>query len=123
MNLENTGLVQRSLNRGIGREYINQTDSHRERSGYDNEFPALLIANTNIKSARSIYEKEQEIAQDQIKHAANMNVLVMRTLDLLGLLRLVLSGKLSREQAQEYMLTNVGWLKVQADNILILSGD
>lgn len=54
----------KGINRGIGREYINQTDSHRERSGYDNKFPALLIANTNIKSARSIHEKEQEIAQD-----------------------------------------------------------
>ncbi|MBI5436116.1 MAG: hypothetical protein HY937_03260 [Nitrosomonadales bacterium] len=113
----------KGINRGISREYINQTDSHRERSGYDNKFPALLIANTNIKNARSIHEKEQEIAQDQIKHAANMNVLVMRTFDLLGLLRLVLSGKLSREQAQEYMLANVGWLKVQADEVLILSGD
>lgn len=113
----------KGINRGIGREYINQTDSHRERSGYDNKFPALLIANTNIKSARSIQEKEQEISIEQVKHAAHMNVLVMRTLDLLSLLRLVLAEKLSREQAQALILSNVGWLRVQADEIQVVSGD
>lgn len=113
----------KGINRGIGREYINQTDSHRERSGYDSKFPALLIANTNIKSARSIQEKEQDIAPEQIKHAAHMNVLVMRTFDLLGLLRLVLSGRLTRTQAQALMFSNVGWLQVQADEVRILKGE
>ena len=113
----------KGVNRSINREHINQTDSHRERSGYDKKFPALLIANTNIKSARSIQEKEQEIATEQIAHAAHMNILVMRTLDLLGLLRLVLAGKLSREQARELILSSAGWLRVQSDEVKVLSGD
>lgn len=112
----------KGINRGVKRENINQTDSHRERSGFDNKFPALLIANTNIKSARSIQEKEQEIADEQIVHAVRMNVLLMRTLDLLGLLRLVLALKISRDDARVLLLSSVGWLRVQGDEIQVLSG-
>ncbi|MDD5321267.1 MAG: hypothetical protein PHD43_11765 [Methylococcales bacterium] len=113
----------KGINRGIKRENINQTDSHRERSGFDNKFPALLIANTNIKSARSIQEKEQEIAAEQVVHAVRMNILMMRTIDLLSLLKLVLAGKKSREDAVDLLVSNVGWLHVKGDELHVLSGD
>jgi hypothetical protein len=112
----------KGINRGIKRENINQTDSHRERSGFDSSFPALLIANTNIKSARSIVEKDQEIAVEQVKHAAHMRVLVMRTIDLLGLLRLVLMHQMSPQEARSLVLSSIGWLRVQADNAHVLNG-
>jgi hypothetical protein len=113
----------KGINRSVKRENINQTDSHRERSGFDEGFPALLVANTNIKSARSIAEKEQEIASEQVKHAVHMRVLIMRTIDLLGLLRLVLAGKLTTQDACSLVLSNVGWLRVQSDDIQVLSGE
>lgn len=113
----------KGINRGIKRENINQTDSHRERSGFDNQFPALLIANTNIKSARSIVEKDQEIAQDQVVHAVRMNILIMRSLDLIGLLRLVLAGELTQHDALSLVLSNTGWLRVQADNFQVIKGE
>jgi hypothetical protein len=113
----------KGINRGVKRENINQTDSHRERSGFAQDFPAILIANTNIKSARSIVEKDQEVALEQIKHAVHMRVLILRTIDLLGLLRLVLAGRLTTQDARSLVLSNVGWLRVQADQVQILSGD
>lgn len=113
----------KGINRGLKRENINQTDSHRERSGFDNKFPALLIANTNIKSARSIQEKDQEIAVEQVVHAVSMNVLMMRTIDLLGLLKLVLAGRKSREEAQALLLSNVGWLRIKGDELNVLPGE
>src|SRR4051812_45121486 len=90
----------KGINRSVKRENINQTDSHRERSGFDEGFPALLIVNTNIKSARSLAEKDQDIAVEQVKHAVHMHVLIMRTIDLLGLLRLVLCAKQTPETAR-----------------------
>ena len=113
----------KGINSGIKREYINQTDSHRERSGFEEGFPALLIANTNIKSARSIVEKDQEVATEQVKHAVHMRVLIMRTIDLLGLLRLVLAGTLTTQHARSLVLSNVGWLRVQSDEVQVLSGE
>lgn len=111
----------KGINRGVKRENINQTDSHRERSGFNATFPALLIVNTGIKSARSIEEKDQEIAAEQVKHAAHMRILIMRTLDLLGLLRLVLTGKRTTQEARSLVLSNVGWIRVQSDEIHVLS--
>lgn len=113
----------KGINRGIKRENINQTDSHRERSGFDSSFPAVLIANTAIKSARTLAEKDQEVAVEQVKHAVLMRVLVVRTLDLLGLLRLVLSGKLTQTSALNLLLKNVGWLRIQGDDVQVVSGE
>lgn len=112
----------KGINRGIKRENINQTDSHRERSGFPNEFPAILIANTGIKNSRTVEEKDQEIAAEQVKHAVQMRVLLVRTLDLLGVLRLVLSGELTADAARRLLLGNVGWLRVHANEVKILTG-
>lgn len=113
----------KGINRGVKRENINQADSHRERSGYDAGFPALLIANTNIKAARSLAEKDQAIAVEQVKHAVHMRVLIMRTIDLLGLLRLVFSSKQTTETARALVLSNVGWLRVDGDDVSVLTGE
>lgn len=113
----------KGINRGVKRENINQTDSHRERSGFGEGFPALLIANTNIKTARSLKEKDLEIANEQVKHAVKMRVLIMRTIDLLGLLRLVFCAKQTPETARTFVLSNVGWLRVKGDEVLILTGE
>jgi len=112
----------KGINRGIKRENINQTDSHRERSGFSDTFPAILIANTNIKSARAIDEKDQELAPEQVRHAVNMHVLLIRTIDLLGLLRLVLAGKLSSQSARTLVLENAGWLRIQGNDVNVLHG-
>lgn len=113
----------KGINRSVKRENINQTDSHRERSEFDAGFPALLIANTNIKSARTLAEKNQDIAVEQVKHAVHMRVLIMRTIDLLGLLRLVLCAKQTPETARALVLSSVGWLRVDGDEVLVLTGE
>ncbi|MDQ0041100.1 hypothetical protein [Variovorax boronicumulans] len=104
----------KGINRGIKRENINQTDSHRERSEFPDNFPALLIANTGIKQAHTIEEKDEEPNTDQIKHAAKINILILRTLDLINLLRLVRRQALSQAEARALLLGSSGWLKVEA---------
>ncbi|MBK6739563.1 MAG: hypothetical protein IPG64_17790 [Haliea sp.] len=103
----------KGTNKGVKREHINQADSHRERSGFDACFPSILIINTHIKNARSIAEKDQEIANEQIMHAANMNILIMRTIDLLGLLRIFLMGKQNRNEIENMLVSSCGWLRVE----------
>ncbi|NRB65609.1 MAG: hypothetical protein HRU40_21760 [Saprospiraceae bacterium] len=112
----------KGTNKGIKREYINQADSHRERSGFDSGFPALLLMNTHIKNARSLIEKDQEIANEQIKHAVNMNVLIMRTIDFIGLLRMFLMGKLNRKEFEILLCESKGWLRVEEQDYRIIDG-
>ena len=110
----------KGINRGVARENINQADSHRERSGHDAAFPAFLIANTAIKSARNLSEKDQAIADEQVQHAVKLRILILRTIDLLGLIRLVLAGQLEVPKARELFVSNIGWLRVVGDTIEIL---
>jgi len=113
----------KGTNKGVKREHINQADSHRERSEFDASFPSILIINTHIKNARSIIEKDQEIANEQIKHATNMNVLIMRTVDLLGILRKLLMGELNMQVLEEMLISNSGWLRVDGQDLKVIHGN
>jgi hypothetical protein len=97
---------------GVQREQVNQADSHRARAGLAPDFPSLLIVNTNIKASMSIADKDQPVAPEQIQHAARMNILILRTLDLLNLASLLLSGKLSPGDVVELLTESSGWLRV-----------
>ena len=68
----------KGVNRGVKREHINQTDSHRERSGFSDDFPSLLISNVSMRAEQSISSRDAPIANEQIRHAKSMNVLVVR---------------------------------------------
>ncbi len=105
----------KGTNKGVKREHINQTDSHRERSGFNNDFPAILIINTHIRNSRTIREKDQDVAEEQINHAKKMGVLIMRTLDLLGLLHLLYDKKIDLDEIINIITKNHGWLKVNQD--------
>ncbi len=105
----------KGTNAGVKREHINQADSHRERAGLPSQFPVLLVINTHIKNSRNLKEKDQAVPSDQIQHASKNNVLILRTLDLLGLLRLKMSGKIPSEQILKLMANSFGWLKVSGD--------
>lgn len=102
----------KGVNRGVTREHINQTDNHRERAGLPPTFPAILIINTNMKNARSIEDKNQDIAGEQVSHAKKMNVLILRTIDLLRLLHAFLIGRVDKGQILQLLSSSRGWLKV-----------
>ncbi|MBL8075046.1 MAG: hypothetical protein JNL29_11810 [Nitrospira sp.] len=113
----------KSTNRGVAREHVNQADSHRERSGFDPRFPSLLIINTGVKKARSVAEKDEKIAREQIQHARRNNILIIRTLDLLFLLRQYLAKLISRDEVVKILTTNSGWLRVNQSKWWVVKGD
>ena len=84
----------KGTNRGVKREHINQADSHRERAGLSPEFPSLLIINTHIKNSRTLEEKDKDVPTAQVIHASRNHILILRTLDVLHLLRLHLENKI-----------------------------
>lgn len=72
---------------GIKRKYINQLDSSRERSGIDYSVPGILIINDQM-GIKSIPERhETSVAEEQISHAKTMNIILLRTIDLLFLMK------------------------------------
>lgn len=101
----------KGTNRGVQRDFINQADSYRERNNLPPDFPSILIVNTNIKKASSIEDKYQDVAEEQIKHAVKMKVLVLRSIDLLNLLFQKEAGKISESQLLNIFKEQCGWLK------------
>lgn len=123
INSENKPLVLvevKGTNKGITREHINQADSHRERAGLDENFPSVIIVNTNIKKSNSLKDKYQEIAKEQIKHSVKMNILVMRAIDLLNILYLNEKGELSKEDFLNLLKHENGWLKVSQETYEVI---
>lgn len=119
---ENNPLVfveVKGTTRGVKREYINQADSHRERAGLSTDFPTVLLINTHTKNARSIEDKDQDVASEQVAHAVKMRVLVVRTLDLLNLLALVQENLLTKVEFLKLLQNQVGWLRVSGKEIEI----
>ncbi|MCK4447545.1 MAG: hypothetical protein KAW56_10750 [Candidatus Marinimicrobia bacterium] len=123
LNKDNNPIILgeiKGTNRGLKREHINQLDNHRERSDYPPEFPGILIINTHIKNSRNLKEKDKDIPKEQIKHAVKMNILLLRTLDLLRLLRLIDDNCISRDKALKIFKSEVGWLKVESSKYEVL---
>ena len=77
----------KGTNKGIKREYINQIDSNRERRGLASTTPGLLIINDQMKINDVSNRFETTVAPEQTKHAKNMNILIIRTIDLLFFMR------------------------------------
>ena len=101
----------KGTNAGVKREHVNQADSHRERAKLATDFPTVLIVNTHIKNARTLVEKDKPVPDDQIAHAARNKVVVLRTLDLLGLLELVNKKTMSAENVLKLLQEEGGWLR------------
>jgi len=113
----------KGTNKGVKREHVNQADSHRERAGLGENFPSSLVINTHIKASNSIQDKYQEIAKEQIVHAAKMNILVMRTIDLLNMLYLKEKKIVTTENFLNILKKENGWLKVSRDSWNIIHGN
>lgn len=106
----------KGTNKGITRQHINQTDSHRERAELDQEFPSILIVNTNIKKSNSLRDKYQKVAKEQIKHAVKMNVLVMRAIDFLNMHYLKEKGEVKKKNFVDILRQKSGWLEASQES-------
>src|SRR3990167_1501324 len=101
----------KGTNKGIKREHVNQVDSHRERNAFTDEVPGVLFIN-NEMDIEGIEERlNTKVPSEQIKHAVNMNVLIVRTIDLLFLMKHLESDPSKRERVIELINSGGGWLK------------
>jgi len=109
----------KGTNKGVKREYINQVDSHRERNNVDSSYPGILIINTKMKSS-SIHEKMDEtIAKEHIVHAERMNVTIIRTVDLLNVIKLN-ENQLDKISILDLSRLGGGLVTVRNDNVVLV---
>ena len=111
----------KGTNENAKSDHVYQADSHRGRREKPDDFPSLLIINTFIKSANSIGDKDKSFNSEQVRLAVKKRVLMMRTLDLLNLLKLKEAGTLTKDQIAHIFRNQVGWLRVSEDGYHVLA--
>lgn len=72
---------------GIKRKYINQLDTNRERIGVDSSTPGLLLINDQMTIENIESRRETTVADEQISHSKNCNILIIRTVDFISLMK------------------------------------
>lgn len=110
---------------GIRREHVNQVDSHRERNGLTDTVPGALLIN-NQMSIESVEDRlATEVPNEHIIHAKNSNILIIRTIDLLFLMKFIESKNKKDRKTLLLKLFNSGggWLSVNDKNYKIMKGD
>ena len=103
----------KSGNGNVTRQDIGQLDSHRKARQKGDDFPALLVKNTFAK-VQNIKDKDKRVEPNVCQRAIDDNVLIMRTLDLVRLYDLVSQGQLQQSELTHVVLTESGWLRVDA---------
>ncbi len=106
---------------GIKREHINQVDSHRERAGLSPLVPGVLIINNEMSVSGIKERSETTVPGEQIEHAKKLNVLIIRTIDLLFLIRQFEDHPDKKEKFLEIIGSGGGWLGVTSTNYQIFS--
>ncbi len=107
--------------KGIKREHINQVDSHRERNGLKSETPGVLIINNEMSTVGVKERMGTDVPTDQIKHANNLNILILRTIDLLLLIRQFEKVTNRGEQLLSLLGSGGGWLRVDLESYKLLT--
>ena len=93
---------------GIKREYINQVDSHRERSGLSKNMAGILLINDFFEVRDLEKRKERPVDPDHIRHAALLKVLIIQTLTLLKLMHHIEHLPIDQRKKQFERLISLG---------------
>lgn len=95
----------------VTREHLAHVMVDRAKAGKPDDFPALLVINTYF-GQRSVAERDQAVPEDVRRRAAEDNILVVRTMDLLRLRQKELSGFAGIKEFLEAIRAGGGWFEV-----------
>ena len=112
----------KGVNKGIKREFINQLDSHRERNDLTIETPGVLIINNQMTIVNIQKRLDTIIPDEHIKHAFNLNILIIRTIDLLFLLKHLDDNENKTSILHDLINKKGGWLKANSEKYEIING-
>lgn len=107
---------------GIKREHINQVDVHRERNGLPPSTPGILFVNNQMDVDGIAERFATVIVPEHITHAVKLGVTIIRTIDLLFLMKHFEPKSLSERSAEFLKLVEMGggWIKASPDGYILV---
>lgn len=112
----------KGVKKSVCREHINQVDAHKERGGHPKTMPGILLIN-NQMDVTGIQERSSLcIASEQIAHARFMNVVVIRTIDLLFFMKHLEQKNIPERKAELLRILDGGggWLRAIPESYSVL---
>lgn len=109
----------KGLDKNLARLHISQLDEHRAAREKPDDFPALLVVNS-FNQATSLKEKDQPISPNEIRKAVQINVLILRTLDLCNVYSLIESKRLEIGTLLKIIREESGWLRITPSGLDII---
>jgi len=100
-----------STEKPIVRDFIDQIRVHRESKTLPNSLRAVLFINSDMASSDIRQRAEKAIAEDIVRYAAEQNVLIVRTIDLLFLMRQLERDSERGRKLTQLLLSRGGWLR------------
>ncbi len=104
------------------RAYLSQLNANRDMKDYPDEMKGLLIINDNLKN-RDIRKKfESEIPNDCLKYAMKENINIVRTIDLLNMMKIYELKSMHDRKLffKKLILGGSGWLKCDGETIELI---
>ena len=105
------GEIRESADGNVTRANLAEVIIDRSNAGQGDDFPAILVVNT-YASKTTMDERDQPIPEDVRRRAAEDNVLVVRTLDLVRLHQKETSGFPGIKEFLEAIRSGGGWFEV-----------
>jgi hypothetical protein len=100
-----------SARTGIEKACIDRVARSRAHYGLADSFPAALVINSDMLLTNVAARSATTISEEIIRHAANYNVLIVRTIDLLFLLGHLESSSNKKSRLLRLLVSGGGWLK------------
>ncbi len=100
---------------GLKREHLNQLDSHRERRNLSADLPAVLFINNEMERQGFEDRLGTSLAEEQVKHAIKLRILVFRTIDFLYYMHQSEKTADRGDALIKIMKTEMGWLCASKD--------
>ncbi len=113
----------KGLGKNVRRPAVNQVDNHRTELGLEEDTPGILIVNTFL-DASSLDAKDQQVEPGVARHAARVNVTVIRTLDLFRFVCMVFTGEVEATELLDVIADQGGgWLRIDGRGVKLLKND
>ncbi len=100
---------------GVPRELIDRMDSHRKSHWPSTPIPGVLFVNNDASTIGIDARLKTKVPEDQVKHARDLNILIVRTIDLLFLMRHLEGEPHSKKEIMQIFLSGGGWLKADLE--------
>jgi len=105
-----------STDKDIERSFIDQIHVQRESQGLPKSLRAVLFVNSDMASSDIRSRTEKGVADDVVRYATEQNVLIIRTIDLLFLMRQLERDSERKKRLMQLFLSPGGWLKADQES-------